>query len=129
MKINTFQKNCIFSSIFLLILIAILLNCCAGTSGSFQIDSSIHKERNSTDEIIQFPNGTTVPDGYRYLTSSAFKTGAVTIKCDYDFMLQEAKRATIQAGGDAFRLSNVKKPDYFTTTCYSANIIIFKKRE
>jgi len=128
MKINEFQKNGLIASAILAVIIVFLLNCCAGTAGSFQIDQTSYRERSSTSEIIQFPNGTEVPEGFEYLTTAEFKTGAITIKCDYDFMLQEAKRATIQAGGDAFRLSNVKKPDYFMTTCYSATIIIFRKR-
>jgi len=113
------------------VVLAVIFICssCAAYSGSFNLEPGQVKERTSNSEIKQFPDGTAIPEGYKYLTTANYKTGMVTVECGYDHMISEARKAVVQAGGDAFRLFNVKKPDYLTNTCYTGDILILKKIE
>lgn len=128
MNRKTLFANGFFAGLIIVIVLSFCTSC-TSMVGSFSIDPSAKIHRTGKGEIIQFPDGTGVPDGYEYMTTAQFNTGALTVKCDYSFMVNEAKRVTIETGGDAFRLYNVKKPDYFTTTCYTGNILILKRKE
>jgi hypothetical protein len=113
--------------LIVIILIVILFCRCSSLSGYYQIDSTDYQTRTSKDEIKQFPDGSKVPEGYEYLITIEYKTGLITVECDYHHMVSEARKAVLKVGGDAFRLNNIKQPDQFTNTCYSGNVIIFKK--
>ena len=111
-----------------IIAILMLLGGCASMTGSFVIDEGERVTRSTgRGEIVRFPDGKSIPDGYKYLTLKEFNFNALTVKCSYEFMIQEAERVTGECGGDAYRLSDVKKPDYFTTSCYSCNLLILIK--
>lgn len=111
------------------VVMAVIFFCnqCASMSGSFNLEPGQVRQRSSNEEIKQFPDGTEIPEGYKYLTTANYKTGMVTVECDYNHMITEARKAVLKAGGDAFRLYNVKKPDYLTNTCYQGDILILKR--
>ena len=115
-------------SLVLLVVIILVLNSCSSLSGYYQIDSSGHQKRTSTEEIKQFPDGPKVPEGYQYITTIEYKTGLVTLECDYHHMVSKAREAVLKIGGDAFRLNNVIRPDYITNTCYTGSVLVFKKK-
>ncbi len=118
-----------FLAFSFLVIIGVIFFCnqCSSMAGSFNLEPGQMQGRTSTGEIKQFPNGTSIPDGYEYLTTANYSTGMVTVQCDYNHMVIEARKAVVAAGGDAFRLFNVKKPDYLTNTCYQGDILILKK--
>lgn len=114
--------------LFYIIILLILLSSCASMTGSFVIDEGERTTRSiGSGEIVRFPDGKSIPDGYKYLTVKEFNSNALTVKCSYEFMIQEAERVTGECGGDAYRLSDVKKPNHFTTSCYSCNLLILIK--
>lgn len=115
-------------SMVLVIVIVLVLSSCSSLSGYYQIDSIGYQKRTSTEEIKQFPDGPKVPDGYEYLTTVEYKTGLITVECDYHHMVSKARETVLKIGGDAFRLNNVKTPDYITNTCYTGSVLVFKKK-
>lgn len=113
--------------LFVLVVVLIICISCAGSNAHFSIDQSEIKQRTSTDEIVRFPDGTKVPNGYKTLTIAEYVTDALTMNCDYETMIKEAEKATVRAGGDGYRLFNVKAPDNITTWCYSCIILILQR--
>lgn len=116
----------VFGAIVLIIII-IFLNSCAGSNAHFAIDQSEVKQRTGTGEIVRFPDGSKVPEGYTMVMIAEYITSALTMQCDYESMIKEAELATVKAGGDGYRLFNVKAPDNITTWCYSCNILILRR--
>ena len=113
--------------LFVLVIVLIFCASCAGSNAHFSIDQSEVKQRTGTGEIVRFPDGTKVPEGYKTVMIAEYVTGALTMNCDYETMIKEAEKATVQAGGDGFRLFNVKAPDNITSWCYSCNILILQR--
>lgn len=115
-----------FVGVCVMVIIMLLCNC-ASMTGSFDVSGNSNQNSQSI-EVVRFPDGKEIPDGYEYLTTGEFKSNAFTMKCDYEFMVNQAEKAAKRAGGDAFRLFNIKKPDYYISMCYSCNILILKKK-
>jgi hypothetical protein len=107
--------------------VILILNSCSSMSGYYDVENCNQMERVNIDEIKQFPDGANVPNGYEYITTVEYKTGWITVQCDYHHMVKTAREAVQKSGGDAFRLNNIKTPD-ITNTCYRCNVLVFKKK-
>lgn len=120
----------ILFSIAVLVVILLILHCGAGTA-HFNVQPN-EGNGNINREIIQFPDGAGIPDGYEYVTTAVFNTRSLLIyNCGRGTMIKEARKATFRAGGDAFRLYDVRLPDFINGDwlCYSGNILILKLKK
>jgi len=107
--------------------IILILNSCSSMSGYYDVGNYSQTERVNNDEITQFPDGANIPNGYEYITTVEYKTGWITVECNYHHMIKTAREAVYKIGGDAFQLNNIKYPD-ITNTCYRCNVIVLKKK-
>lgn len=118
----------ILFSIAVLVVILLISNCGSAATGHFHVQPN-ERKTNINREIIQFPDGTGIPEGYEYVTTAVFNTNSLLIyNCGRGTMIKEARSATFQAGGDAFRLYDVRPPNFITEMCYTGNILILRKK-
>lgn len=104
----------------------VILNCCTSHNGNFNVLNHVPPEKMCSSEIVRFPDGQNIPEGYEVIEVSTFENNILSMNCGYEFMIKQAERATLTAGGCAYRIFNVKKPDNVTTFCWNCNILILK---
>jgi len=116
----------ILFSVGVIAVVLFISHCGSAAYGRFDVvQSSGNSDINR--EIIQFSDGTGIPDGYEYVTTAVFNTRSMLIyRCGRGTMIAEARKATFRAGGDAFRLYDVKPPNMITEYCFSGNILILR---
>lgn len=80
-----------------------------------------------TEKIIQFDEGTEIPEGFMLLAKGEFKTGPLTVKCGERLMIKKTEEKAREIGAKGFSFYELKEPDNVLNTCYRSKILYFFK--
>ena len=111
----SFSARCLMSRVSFVAALAVLLVSC---SASKSFVSYGQRYPPNTERVRVIPPSEPIgaactPIGEIHVYDSGFSTS-----CGYDAVLEQAKKATSENGGNAFHITRISEPNFFGSTCY-----------
>lgn len=97
----------------------------AGVKAEIKINSIMKVSKEKKDNVIFFgelPNLYAIPEGYEVAAVGEFKTSAVTMKCNFDVLMQLSKEKCKELNYEGYALAELKQPSVLNT-CYQSKVI------
>jgi len=97
-----------------------------GIKGNIELSDEFIFSEKQKDVVIfgELKNYYEVPEGYKVAAIGEFKTGIITLKCSYNYILECSLSLCEKKKYHGFGLVDIKRPDIIND-CYRAKIIFF----
>ena len=111
----------------IILLILLLFGCSSNPKPSYEYLITIEEK-----SIIKiFDIGEEIPFNYQIIDDfyiGPYHLNINTVDCGYESVIKMAKEKTSELGGDAFKITELKRPDVHNT-CYRINALVLKSND